>query len=384
MSQTLSKTLKVRLRRTKDDSYDIIVGEDLFPRIAKDLRRKPLGHRYAVISDATVMRRYGRRLIQLLREAGLTADGLSFPAGEKSKSRRVKEKLEDELSRLGVGRDGVILAVGGGVTGDLAGFVAATYHRGIPYVQVPTTLLAMVDSSIGGKTGLDTPQGKNLIGAFYQPRRVYADVATLKTLPARQFASGLAEVVKHAVIGDRALFNFLERFGHRLLPQECDVMMRIVHRNLKIKAAIVEADEREQNLRRVLNYGHTLGHAIEALTGYRLLHGEAVALGMALEGRLANALGYLTQAELARQNALLKKFGLPVAAGPVLRAQLGRRVRPEELIARTLTDKKARGGRPEYALPVRLGRMKQVRGQAGLAVAEAVVRKVLDDSLQGR
>ena len=384
MSQTLSKTLKVRLRRTTDDSYDIIVGEDLFPRIAKDLRRKPLGFRYAVISDATVMRLYGRSLVKLLREAGLQADGLAFPAGEKSKSRKVKEKLEDDLSRLGVGRDGVILALGGGVTGDLAGFIAATYHRGIPCVQVPTTLLAMVDSSIGGKTGLDTPFGKNLIGAFYQPKRVYADVATLKTLPSRQFASGLAEVVKHAVIGDRALFNFLERFGHRLLAQDCDVMARIVRRNLAIKAAVVEADEREQNLRRVLNYGHTLGHAIEAVTGYNLLHGEAVALGMALEGKLANELGYFPAQELARQNALLKKFGLPVAAGPMLRARLGRRVLPEELIARTLTDKKARAGKPEYVLPIRLGRMKQVRGQVGIAVAEAVVRQVLDDSLQGR
>jgi len=367
-----------------DDSYEIIVGEDLFPRIAKDLRKHPLGYRYVVISDAIVMRLYGRRLIQTLRDQGLKADGLSFPSGEKSKQRKVKQKLEDGLERLGVGRDGVILAVGGGVTGDLAGFTAATYHRGIPYVQVPTSLLAMVDSSIGGKTGIDTPHGKNLIGAFYQPRRVYADVATLKTLPRRQFASGLAEVVKHAVIRDRALFNFLERFGHRLLPQECDVMARIVHRNLKIKAAIVEADEREQNLRRILNYGHTLGHALEAITGYRLLHGEAVALGMALEGRLARELGYFSDAELRRQNALLKKFGLPVAAGTALRAALGRRVSAEELIARTLTDKKARAGRPEYVLPTRLGRMKIVHGQVGLAVAEAVVRKVLHDSLQGR
>ena len=384
MTSVPVKVLRVNLRKKLDDSYEIIVGEDLFPRIAQDLRLKPLGYRYVVISDVTVMRLYGRALVKLLREAGLRADGLAFPAGEKSKSRKVKGKLEDKLSRLGVGRDGVILAVGGGVTGDLAGFVAATYQRGIPFVQVPTTLLAMVDSSIGGKTAIDTPFGKNLIGAFYQPRRVYADVNTLKTLPRRQFASGLAEVVKHAVIGDRKLFEFLERFGHRLLAQDCDVLARIVRRNLAIKATVVEADEREQNLRRVLNYGHTLGHAIEALTGYRLLHGEAVALGMVLEGKLANALGYFPEAELARQNALLKKFGLPVAAGPILRARLGRRVLSDELIARTLTDKKARQGQAEYVLPARLGRMKKFHGQVGIAVSEKIVHKVLDDSLQGR
>jgi 3-dehydroquinate synthase len=376
--------LRVNLRRQVDDSYEIVVGENLFPRLVRDLCQKPLGHRYVVISDSTVVKLYGRKLIRLLQEAGLRADGLIFRAGEKSKTRPVKQRLEGGLARLGVGRDGAILAVGGGVTGDLAGFVAATYYRGIPYLQVPTTLLAMVDSSIGGKTGVDTRHGKNLIGAFYQPKRVYADVLTLKTLPPREFISGLAEVVKHAVIGDRTLFRFLEQFGLRLLARDAAVTAQIVHRNLLIKAALVEADEREQNLRRVLNYGHTLGHALEALTGYRVLHGEAVSLGMVLEGKLAKALGYFPEEEYLRQNALLRRFGLPVSLGPALKTWLDRKVSADEIIAWTFSDKKAKKGKPEYVLPARIGRMKKIRGQVGLPVEAGLIKEVLNDSLQGR
>ena len=384
MKPNLASTLRVNLRRPVDDSYDLVVGENLFPRIADDLRQKPLGHRYVVIADSTVMRLHGRKLIRLLKAAGLGAAGLKFRAGEKSKTRAVKQRLEDGLSRLGVGRDGAILALGGGVTGDLAGFVAATYYRGIPYIQVPTSLLAMVDSSIGGKTGVDIPLGKNLIGAFYQPKRVYADMLMLQTLPVREFTSGLAEVVKHAVIGDRKLFQFLEQFGPRLLARDCAVMAEIVRRNLLIKAGVVEADPLEQNRRRILNYGHTLGHAIEALSGYRMLHGEAVSLGMALEGKLAATLGYFPEADCLRQNDLLRRFGLPVSLGPALKTWLGRKVSADEIIARTFSDKKARQGKPEYALPARIGRMKKIGSQFGIPVSEKSVRKVLNDSLSGR
>lgn len=376
--------LCVRLRREADDSYEIVIGQDLSTRIAQDLSRRPLGHRYVVISDAAVMRLYGRKLVQVLRDAGLRVDGLAFRPGEKSKTRRVKEQLEDALLRLGVGRDGVILAVGGGVTGDLAGFVAATYCRGIPYVQVPTSLLAMVDSSIGGKTGVDTGRGKNLIGAFYHPRRVYVDVGTLDTLPEREFSSGLAEVVKHAVIGDRELFVFLERFAPQVLARAPEVMREVLRRSIWLKAQVVESDPREQNRRRVLNYGHTLGHALETLSGYQMRHGEAVSLGMVLEGRLAMALGYFPAAECQRQNTLLERLGLPVRLEGAMKKWGGRKVSVEKIIALTYVDKKARQGRPEYALPARIGRMKQIQGRFGLPVDEKMVRKVLNDSLSGR
>ncbi len=240
------------------------------------------------------LQRQGESLLAAFRRRGLTATLISFPAGEGSKSRRVRDELEDGIIRLGAGRDTALVALGGGVVGDLVGFVAAPFNRGIPYVQVPTTLIGMVDSAVGGKTGINHPAGKNLIGAFHQPKAVYIDVDYLKTLPDRHFASGMAEVIKCGVIADRGLFASLETHLDRILRREPDLMSRVIEACCRIKVKVVSEDPRDSDRRRVLNFGHTIGHAIEILSGFRLAHGEAVAVGMAVEARIALRLGMLS------------------------------------------------------------------------------------------
>src|SRR3989454_261462 len=253
-------------------------------RLRVALRKNPRGRRYVVVTDPPPTR-HGESLLAAFRRRGLTADLVSFPAGEGSKSRRVRDEIEDGIIRLGAGRDTALLALGGGVVGDLVGFVAATFKRGVPYIQVPTTLIGMVDSSIGGKTGINHPAGKNLIGAFHQPSAVYIDVDSLRSLPDRHYASGLAEVIKSGVIADRSLFSSLETHLDRILRREPDLLSRVIEACCRIKAKVVMEDPNESNRRKILNYGHTVGHAIETLSGFRLAHGEAVAIGMGDRGR---------------------------------------------------------------------------------------------------
>ena len=350
--------VRVNLKKTVDHSYEIVIGPNLFGRLAEDLGKQPLADRYVLIADATVLKLHGNRLTETLRGAGLKVERIAFPAGEGSKSRKMKKFLEEHLIGMGLGRDSAIIACGGGVTGDLAGFTAATFLRGVPWVQVPTTLLAMVDASIGGKTGIDLPEGKNLIGAFHQPAAVYIDVATLETLPRRHLIAGMAEVVKHAVIKDRAFFKQLEDQAEAVLEGDPAAQRRVIRRSCAIKAEVVSEDEHESEYRRILNYGHTFGHAFEAVSGFSLLHGEAVSLGMAAEGALAVAENILLPAELERQNDLLRRLGLPVKASVVLRALLGRSVRPKEILDYTRADKKVRKGRAEFVLPVKIGQVK--------------------------
>ncbi|MEE9275625.1 MAG: 3-dehydroquinate synthase, partial [bacterium] len=253
---------------------------------------------------------------------------------------------------LGMDRGCGVVALGGGVIGDLAGYAAATYLRGIPYVQAPTTLLAQVDSAVGGKTAIDHRAGKNLIGAFYQPAAVVSDLGVLRTLPARELRAGLAEVVKHAAIADPRLFAYLERNAGRILRLQPAALERVVAANCRIKARVVEADEREAGLRQTLNFGHTLGHAVEALAGYsrRLLHGEAVAIGMAAAARLSAAAGVCPPGDAERLIALLERFGLPAR---MRRAPEAGRLR--RLVGR---DKKTRGGRARFVLLERIGRVR--------------------------
>ena len=376
MEDKLEK-IRVHLRRTIDDSYDLIFGRDLFENIARDLKACPRGDRYVVISDSTVMKLHGNRLTEVLRAGGLKVDRIAFPAGESSKSRRMKNYLEDGMLALGLGRDACIIACGGGVTGDLAGFTAATYLRGIPWLMIPTTMLAMADASIGGKTAIDVPEGKNLIGAFYQPQAVYFDVALLETLPRRHLAAGMAEVVKHAVILDRDFFEFLEKHAEDVLEGEPAWQIKIIKHSCQIKAEVVSADEKESDYRRILNYGHTLGHAIEALSNYSLLHGEAVSLGMSLESALAVSLQILSSEEMEKQNALLKRFGLPVKAQLGLRALLGRHVRPKEILDYTHHDKKIRSGRVEYVLPIKIGQIKRLKKRVGIPLDDRTVLQFL-------
>jgi len=374
MAQNMDK-VRVNLKKTVDHSYDIHIGPDLFGKLAEDLKAHPVGDRYVLIADATVLKLHGNRLTETMRAAKLKVERIAFPAGEGSKSRKMKVYLEEHLFGLGLGRDCCFIACGGGVTGDLVGYTAATFMRGVPWIQVPTTMLAMVDASIGGKTGIDLPEGKNLIGAFHQPAAVWIDVSTLETLPRRHLVAGMAEVVKHAVIRDRAFFKLLEDKAEAVLDGDPIAQRDVICRSCAIKAEVVSEDEKESELRRILNYGHTLGHAFEAVSGFSLLHGEAVSLGMASEGALAVSEGILPKEELDRQNALLKKLGLPVKASIVLRALLGRAIRPKEILDYTHTDKKARQGITEYVMPAKIGQIKTNKKKMSIALED---RTILD------
>ena len=360
----------IHLRKGADESYDVRIGRGLAPRMTVALRKSRLGQRYVIITDSH-LERQGESLQAAFRRRGLTCDFISFPAGEGSKSRRVRDEIEDGIIRLGAGRDTALVALGGGVVGDLVGFVAATFKRGVPYVQVPTTLIGMVDSSIGGKTGINHPAGKNLIGAFHQPSAVYIDVDYLKTLPDRHYASGLAEVIKYGVIADRALFASLETHLDRILSREPDLMSRVIEACCLIKAKVVMDDPRESSRRKILNFGHTIGHAIETLSGFRLAHGEAVAIGMVAEARVAARLGMLSAAALARIARLCDAIGLPTSVPPAFT--------PGAILQVARHDKKNRQGRIAYALPTRIGGMASEGGDYAVPVNDTLVTEILQD-----
>jgi 3-dehydroquinate synthase len=315
-----------------------------------ELCREEVGaHRYAVVADAEVARLYGDRVVAALEEAGCPARLFTFPPGEASKSREAWSRLTDELLAAGYGRDAAVVALGGGVTGDLAGFVAATYLRGVPVVQAPTTVMAMLDSSVGGKTAVDTGAGKNLVGAFHHPSLVVADPGVLETLPPRQVAAGLSEGVKAAAIADADLMTWIEEEAEALAAGAAGVLSRLVRRGVEIKAEVVAEDPEEAGRRKVLNFGHTVGHALEALSGWHLLHGEAVAEGMRVEARLGEAMGVTEPGTARRLAGVLRRCGHAPGAGPGPEA-----ARVLEAMA---TDKKARQGRVEVVLLERIGRV---------------------------
>lgn len=364
-------TVRVPLARSGGDaSYDILIGRGLLAELPAILARACPAPAYAVISDSHVGPRYGEPLVSSLRRAGHGADLYTFPAGEWNKTRETWATLSDRLLEARLGRDGVVIALGGGVTGDLAGFVAATYLRGIRYVQVPTSLLAMIDSSIGGKTGVDVPRGKNLQGAFHQPILVLADLDTLATLPAPQFAAGMAEAVKHGVIADAEYFTGLERDHRSLVARDPEPLEHMVRRSVEIKAEVVAADEREAGRRAVLNFGHTIGHAIEATSGYGVLHGEAVAIGMALEARVAERAGVAEAGTAKRIERVLSRYALPL--------ELPDPGAVDRLLEAMHHDKKVRGGELRLVLPRRIGAM-GVDADNGwtVPVAEALLRDIL-------
>ncbi len=293
-------------------SYAIEIGFGTLEGLGSRVKAETGAARAMLVTVPPVGRRYGAVVLRSLRRAGLRAKRFDVPDGERSKSLRQAARLYDALLEAGADRSTVVVALGGGVVGDLAGFVAATLLRGLPVVQVPTSLLAMVDSSVGGKTGINVPRGKNLVGAFHQPRLVWIDAGTLGTLPPRQRAAGMAEIIKHAAIWDAALFARLEQDLEAVLALEPDVLLPVLARNCEIKAEVVSRDERETGLRMLLNFGHTLGHAVEALRGYRgVLHGEAVAMGMAFAAHRSEALGLSPEGTAERLMALLERAGLP-------------------------------------------------------------------------
>ena len=309
MSGDGTRTLPVALG---ERSYPIVLGEGILERLGEAVVRHTKASSAAVISVAPVGRRYGARVARSLAAAGVRSFRVDVPDGDASKSLRQAARLYERLLAHGVDRGSLVVALGGGMVGDLAGFVAATLLRGLAFVQVPTTVLAMVDSSIGGKVGVNLAQGKNLVGAFHQPRLVWIDVATLRSLPRRQRAAGLAEVVKAGAIWDEALFAELERRGERLLDAEPGQLLPVLERACAIKAEVVSRDERESGLRMLLNFGHTVGHALEALARYRgILHGEAVAIGMVFAARRSEALGLAPAGTAERIERLLGRLDLP-------------------------------------------------------------------------
>ena len=294
-------------------SYDITLGAGILDSVGSLCRELKLSGTAAVVSNSTVAPLYYERVRASMEAAGYPVFLVSLPDGEGFKNSATLNLIYDALVDASLDRGSFILALGGGVIGDMAGFAASSYLRGIPFVQLPTTLLSQVDSSVGGKTGINHPRGKNLIGAFYQPRAVLIDVATLDTLPEREFLSGLGEIIKYGAVLDQEFFSFLEQNAERLLARDKSALIHAVGRSCAIKARVVELDEREGGLRAVLNYGHTLGHAVETLTGYtRYLHGEAVAIGMVQAARISRAYGFCSQAECDRIESLLNLLGLPL------------------------------------------------------------------------
>lgn len=294
-------------------SYDILIGLGLRKRVGEFLKPVFKPSRVVVITHPSINDLYGEEVAESFIVQGWTTDIIEVPEGESSKNLSQAEKLYDHLLELNCDRKSVLVALGGGVIGDLVGFVAATYQRGIPFIQVPTTLLSQVDSSVGGKTAVNHPKGKNMIGAFYQPRLVVADLETLRTLSQKEYRAGLAEVVKYGVIADARLFEFLETHYKKILNLDHKSLAHIVETSCAIKARVVEKDERESHYRMILNFGHTFGHAIESLTEYALfVHGEAVAMGMVRAAQLSHSVGKCSEEVPKRLEALLKNLGLPV------------------------------------------------------------------------
>jgi len=350
-----------------DRSYKIRIGSGTLAALGDACRKLDLGAKAAVVTNPTVAALYLAPVTRSLEKAGFQVSTFEVPDGERHKHLRWIARLYDHLVSERFDRSCFLVALGGGVVGDMAGFAAATYLRGVPFVQVPTTVVAQVDSSVGGKTGVNHPSGKNLIGAFHQPAQVHVDLSVLATLPRRELLGGIAEVVKYGVIADADFFAYLERHVDKVLALDPKALSRVVGRCCEIKAEVVAEDEREVSGRRaILNYGHTVGHALEAVTRYRRYkHGEAVAIGMAAAARMAVALGTLKPDAAAAVEGLLTRFGLPTA--------LPRRVPREDLLAAMGLDKKVKAGHIRMVLPDRIGRVGLVslppREVAGLLAA---------------
>jgi len=328
-------------------SYDVVAGSGILGELGDRLKYFEFS-RVAVISNPTVYGLYGNLLSASLKGAGFEASVILIPDGEEYKDLLWASYIYGELLAQRLDRASAVIALGGGVIGDMAGFVASTYMRGISFIQVPTTLLAQVDSSVGGKTGLNHPMGKNMIGTFYQPKIVWADVNTLRTLPKREFVAGMAEVIKYGVIWDEAFFRFIAENNEKILSLDGGTVAYVIRRSCEIKADVVSKDERESGLRAILNYGHTIGHAIETATGYTsYLHGEAVAIGMCHEAKLSSLCCLMDKEEAERVRFLIDSYNLPSEMPPG--------IDPEKILLAMQIDKKAIAGRLKFVLPEKVG-----------------------------
>jgi 3-dehydroquinate synthase len=345
--------------------YKITIGHGILGKFPGAIRGLGLGKDALIITHPVIERLYGKKLSAALKKEGYSVKVLNVPEGEKSKSASCAMRLLKQISAYDVDKNIFIIALGGGVVGDLAGFVAAIYKRGVPYIQVPTTLLAQIDSSIGGKTAIDLETGKNMVGAFYQPRLVFADTGMLKTLSKRQIRNGLAEAIKYGVISDPKLFSFIEANHKKFFKGEIKVLNFIVRRCAGIKARIVAADEKEtKGLRTVLNFGHTVGHAVEAAGRYNQYHhGESVGLGMRVAARISVSRGLLSESQELRINQLISSVGLPEKI---------KGVRLAKILDLMKHDKKFTAGHNRFVLATKIGQVKVVRDIPNNIITQAI------------
>jgi 3-dehydroquinate synthase len=339
--------ITVNLNRKIGNSYEIHIGADILDRMAMILARNNWAERYVIVTDTAVDALHGERVQQALEKTDLRVDRIAVPPGEAAKEIRTVLSVTEKLMALGADRQTALIALGGGVIGDLTGFAASIYMRGIPVIQVPTTLLAQVDSGIGGKTGVDTGAGKNLLGTFYQPKGVFVDISFLRTLPANQFTSGLAEVVKYGAIDSPVLLDNIEDASAGGGFREPAFLERIIATACRIKKGFVELDERDHGLRRVLNFGHTVGHAVEAASGYALSHGEAVAIGMVAAADLSEQVHHLPVDDRRRIASVIRTLGLP--------DRIPGNLDLAEVRARIARDKKRKGETVRFVLLKKLG-----------------------------
>jgi 3-dehydroquinate synthase len=361
--------LPERSRVVDAGSYRVLIGAGLRREFARHVAEVARAHRYAVVTDSNIAPLYADALVESLAPIGSTTLHV-VPAGETHKTRAEWGRLTDELLDAGCGRDTTVIALGGGVVGDLAGFVASTFMRGVPVVQCPTSLLAMIDASIGGKTGVDTPAGKNLVGTFHPPAVVLADVETLRTLPEAHRRAGLAEAIKHGVVADAGYFERIAGDLPPLLAGDPAATLDCVTRSVEIKSDVVTSDTHERGRRKILNFGHTLGHAVEQVSGYALLHGEAIAIGMVLEATLAERMRVAERGTAEAIERVVSRVGLPTRVPTSLA--------DDRILAATKLDKKARGGAVEYALPSRIGAMAGADRGWAVPVDDALVMDLLE------
>ena len=347
-------------------AYPIKIGRGLLSTLGRECAGLGLADRCAIITDRNVGRHFGRAVQRSLKQAGFNAPLIAIPPGERVKNLKVVHNCYDQLAAYRLERKSFIIALGGGVVGDVAGFVAATYLRGIPFVQVPTTLLAQVDSSVGGKVGVNLVAGKNLVGAFHQPRLVLCDLGALKTLPSREYRAGLAEVIKYGIIYDAALFKRLERDMPKLIRGDEKVLAEVIARCCEIKAEVVSQDETEGGLRAILNFGHTIGHALEAISKYdQYLHGEAIAIGQVAAARLSSRILGLPELDVERIRKLFAEAGLPTSVKMAS-------AKSKKLFAAMRVDKKVVGGEIKFVLARRIGEV-----QYGCKVPAELIEEAL-------
>ena len=358
--------IRVNLERKTAHSYEIVIGRQILDRIGLIMARGNWAKRYFILSDRNVAALHGQTVHDTLSVMGLDPELIEIPSGEAAKSIQTCLEVVEKLIQAGADRTSALIALGGGVVGDITGFIASTYMRGIPYVQMPTTLLSQVDSSIGGKTAIDLPTGKNLMGSFHQPKAVFIDLSFLQTLPDREFKSGLAEIVKCGIIDDPALFASLESGGYEIVRRDMDFLEKIVARTCQIKKEMVELDETDKGMRRYLNFGHTIGHALEAESDYTLSHGESVSIGMVAAARLSERLNYLPAVEREQIAAVVAALGLPYLVPP--------NSSTAGILSRLKVDKKKSGEKVNFVLLKKLG-LPFING----GVSRDLIREVIEE-----